>query len=50
MRLFYTTKNSVKDVVGEESMGTREYEGIGHICSDPELRDMCTFLEKVVLG
>jgi predicted esterase len=50
MRVFRDTKARVQHTVGEgrEVLECHEYEGMSHVMSGPELRDMCTFLEKVV--
>lgn len=34
--------------IKEEKTTVKEYEGMGHGMSGPELRDLCTWLEKVV--
>jgi hypothetical protein len=48
MRVFRDTKERVALTVGEGFLETHEYEGMGHVTSGPEFRDMCTFLERVV--
>jgi len=49
MRVFRDTKARVAFTVGEEKvLESHEYEGMGHVTSGPEFRDMCEFLEKVV--
>ena len=48
MRVFRDTKARVTRTVGEEALESREYEGMSHVCSGPELRDVCAFLEKIV--
>ena len=48
MRVFRDTKVRIKSTVGEEAVESHEYEGMGHVTSGVEFRDMCTFLEKVV--
>jgi predicted esterase len=50
MRVFRDAKSRVEKVAGEEVMECREYEGMGHVTSGAEFRDMCGFLEKVVPG
>jgi lysophospholipase-1 len=34
--------------VKEENVTVKEYEGMGHVMSCAELRDLCTWLERVV--
>jgi lysophospholipase-2 len=34
--------------VDQEKVTVSEYEGIGHVMSGPELRDLCAWLERVV--
>lgn len=48
MRIFRDTKKEIEDVVGEARLEAKEYEGMPHATSGIELRDMCTFLEKIV--
>lgn len=48
MRVFRDTKARVVRTVGEEALQAKEYEGMGHVTSGAEFRDICTFLEKVV--
>lgn len=48
MRVYRDTKARVAQTVGEEMLETHEYEGMGHVASGPEFRDMSEFLEKVV--
>ena len=50
MRVYRDTKARVAHTVGEEVLETYEYEGMGHVTSGAEFRDMCGFLEKVVPG
>lgn len=48
MRVFRDTKKRVERTVGEEMVESKEYEGMGHVTSGAEFRDICTFLEKLV--
>jgi lysophospholipase-2 len=48
MRVFRDAKASIESTVGEGVVESHEYEGMGHVTSGVELRNMCTFLEKVV--
>jgi lysophospholipase-2 len=48
MRVFRDTKARVAKTVGDAALEAREYEGMGHVTSGPEFRDMCEFLEKIV--
>jgi predicted esterase len=48
MRVFRDTRARVVRTVGEEVLESREYEGMGHVTSGVELRDVCAFLEKIV--
>jgi predicted esterase len=50
MRVYRETKKRVAGIVGEDRFEAREYDGIGHTTAGAELRDMCTFLEKVLPG
>jgi lysophospholipase-1 len=34
--------------VKEPNVTVKEYEGIGHVLSGAELRDLCAWLEKVI--
>lgn len=48
MRVFRDTRERVRYTVGEEMVESREYEGMGHVASGLEFRDMCGFLEAVL--
>jgi lysophospholipase-2 len=48
MRVFRDTKARVEKIVGEGVVESHEYEGMGHVTSGLEFRDMCEFLEKLV--
>lgn len=48
MRVYRDAKARVAHTAGEEVLETHEYQGMSHVLSGPELRDMCIFLEKVV--
>jgi len=48
MRVFRDAKARIESTVGEGVVESHEYEGLGHVTSGVEFRDMCTFLEKVV--
>lgn len=48
MRVFREARDRVRATVGEERVVVKEYEGMGHVASGAEFRDMCTFLESVV--
>ncbi|KUJ13868.1 alpha/beta-hydrolase [Mollisia scopiformis] len=48
MRVFRDTKARLARTVGEEALESWEYEGMGHVTSGAEFRDMCTFLERIV--
>jgi hypothetical protein len=48
MRVFRDTKARVAKTVGDAALEAHEYEGMGHVTSGPEFRDMCDFLEKIV--
>lgn len=48
MRVFRDTKARIVSTVGEEVLESHEYEGMGHVTSGPEFRDMYEFLERVV--
>lgn len=48
MRVFRDTKARVAHTAGEEVLETHEYQGMSHVLSGPELRDMCNFLEMIV--
>ena len=48
MRVFRDAKARVARTVGEEQVEAHEYQGMGHVTSGPEFRDMCTFLEKLI--
>jgi fermentation-respiration switch protein FrsA (DUF1100 family) len=48
MRVFRDTKARVAHTAGEEVLETHEYQGMSHVLSGPELRDMCNFLERIV--
>jgi predicted esterase len=50
MRVFRDAKSRIEKVVGGDVMECKEYEGMGHVTSGAEFRDMCGFLEKVVPG
>lgn len=48
MRVFRDTKKRIEAVVGEEGLEAKTYEGMGHVFSGAELRDVCVFLEGFV--
>ena len=48
MRIFRDTKARVIATVGEDLIEAHEYDGMGHVASGLEFRDMCTFLESVL--
>ncbi|CZR58464.1 uncharacterized protein PAC_08356 [Phialocephala subalpina] len=48
MRVFRDTKARVERTIGEEALESKEYEGMGHVTSGAEFRDICTFLEKIL--
>lgn len=48
MRIFRDTKKKIENVVGEGRLEAKEYEGMPHATSGIELRDVCTFLEKII--
>ncbi|KAG0650544.1 Acyl-thioesterase 1 [Hyphodiscus hymeniophilus] len=48
MRVFRDTKMRVEGTVGESMVESHEYEGLGHVTSGVEFRDMCLFLEKIL--
>lgn len=48
MRVFRDAKARIESTVGEDVVESHEYEGLGHVTSGVEFRDMCTFLEKIV--
>jgi predicted esterase len=48
MRVFRDAKSRVAHTVGEEQIEAHEYQGMGHVTSGPEFRDMCAFLEKII--
>jgi lysophospholipase-2 len=48
MRVFRDAKARVESTVGEGVMESHEYEGMGHVTSGVEFRDMCTYLEKIL--
>ena len=48
MRVFRDTKARVSQTVGMEQIEAHEYQGMGHVTSGPEFRDMCAFLEEVI--
>lgn len=50
IRIFRDHKLQIERMAGEGSVEAHEYEGLGHITSGKELRDVCAFLEKVVPG
>ena len=50
MRIFRETKKRLVDLVGKERLDAHEYEGLGHVASGAEFREMCVFLEKILLG
>lgn len=47
-RVYRDTKARVSRTVGEEVLECREYEGMSHVCTGAEFRDVCAFLEKIV--
>ncbi|KAH7333369.1 Alpha/Beta hydrolase protein [Rhexocercosporidium sp. MPI-PUGE-AT-0058] len=48
MRVFRDARERVRYTVGEGSVDSHEYEGLGHTASGAVFRDMCGFLEKVI--
>jgi len=44
----YSQSLKVLDTLGVTGVESHEYEGLGHSLSGPLLKDVCTFLEKVV--
>jgi hypothetical protein len=40
----------VAHTVGEEAVETLEHQVMGHVANGPEFRDMCDFLEKIILA
>lgn len=48
LRVFRDTKARVEGTTGGEVVECHEYEGLSHACSGMELRDLCSFLERVV--
>jgi len=48
MRVFRSSKKRLADLIAEENLEAREYEGLGHTTSGEELRNLCSFLEKVL--
>lgn len=50
VRIFRDDKLRIEKMVGEGSVEAHEYEGMGHVTSGLELRDVCSFLEGVVPG
>ncbi|EPE25155.1 alpha/beta-Hydrolase [Glarea lozoyensis ATCC 20868] len=48
MRIFRASKKRLEEILGEENLDTPTYEGMGHTSCGAELRDLCSFLEKVV--
>lgn len=48
MRVYRETLKRVQGIVGEEGVEGKVYEGMGHVFSGAELRDVCGFLEGVV--
>ncbi|TVY80286.1 Acyl-protein thioesterase [Lachnellula suecica] len=48
MRMFRDAKARVAKTVGDGALESHEYQGMGHVTSGPEFRDMCEFLEKIV--
>jgi predicted esterase len=48
MRVFRDTKAKVENTVGEGQVESHEYEGLGHVTSGGEFKDMCVFLERLV--
>lgn len=50
MRVFRDTKARVERTVGEGVVEGHEYQGMGHVTSGVELRDVCAFLERLVPG
>jgi lysophospholipase I len=45
-----TTERLLELGVEEGKMTLKEYEGMGHVMNGPELRDICEWLERVVLS
>jgi len=48
MRVYRDTKARLEKIVGESMLEAREYEGMGHVTSGAEFRNMCDFLEEIV--
>lgn len=48
MRVFRDAKARIESTVGKEVVESHEYEGLGHVTSGEEFRDMCIFLEKII--
>ncbi len=48
MRVFRDAKARVAHTVCEDVLETHDYEGLGHLASGAEFRDMYTFLEKII--
>jgi dienelactone hydrolase len=48
MRIFRASKRRLEEVIGEENLDTPTYEGMGHTTCGAELRDLCSFLERIV--
>jgi hypothetical protein len=48
MRVFRDAKARIAHTVGEDAVETHEYEGLGHVTSGAEIRDMCNFLEMLI--
>lgn len=50
VRMFRRSKEKVGKIVGEKMLEAHEYEGMGHVTSGVEFKDMCEFLEKLIPG
>lgn len=48
--VFRETKRRVGQMVAEAVLESHEYQDLAHSTSGAELRDMCTFLEKILPG
>lgn len=48
MRVFREAKGKVEKIVSENKVRVEVYEGMGHVASGAEFRDMCGFLEEVL--
>ncbi len=48
MRLFRQCKEKLEALEGQEVVESHTYEGMPHSTSGPEIRDLCSWLERVV--